>query len=138
MAPTRKVTEESFLDQSDESAPNATESSRQQAGFQALNPAFLTALAVFILATIVSSGWTLFPLLPLGESGKATIYDAYQEDTYALVFVPLFLILSSWLVAGFAAQRRWLRILASVVAFVATAFFCGLVFFSAFAAGMRH
>lgn len=132
------MTEEGFLDQSDEDSPDATESSRQQAGFQILNPAFFTALAVFFLATIASSGWTLFPFMPIGENGRPTIHEAYREDTYALVFIPLFLILSSWLIAGFAAQRRWLRILASIVAFAATAFFCGLVVFSALAGGMRH
>lgn len=132
------MTEEVVLDQSDGDSPDATESNRRQSGFQILNPAFFTALAVFILATIASSGWTVFPLLPIGESGRPTIYEAYREDTYALVFIPLFLILSSWLIAGFAAQRRWLRILASIVAFAATVFFCGLVFVSALAGGMRH
>ena len=133
LASDSRVTEDVSSDRIDEDLPDATEPSRRQARFQALNPALFTSLAVFIFFMIGSDGYVVFNLLPLGDDGRPTIHEAYREDTYALVFIPLLLMLFSWLIAGFAVQRRWLRILASIVAFAATAFFGGMASVAVFA-----
>ncbi len=120
-----------------ENTLGATESEERVIGFRWLNPAFVTTLVTFVVATIVTSGLTVIAFLPITESQRIPIAIAYGDGTQMLAVPGIFLFLS-WLISGFAGQRLWLQVVTLIAAFAATIAISGLLAVSVLGAGLAH
>jgi hypothetical protein len=122
---------------SSENMPEAEVSNGRAPGFHPLNPALVTALVTIVVMSLISSGWTVWALLPVYEGGPLFV-RAYGEEAQMLLGVPAGVLFLAWLVSGCAGRRRWLQIVASIISFAAT---IAITFFLAAAplvAGMAH
>lgn len=106
--------------------------------FRPLNPAFFVALVTFVIASLVSRGLTIAAFLPVMSNGQVPILAAYPIGSKVLLLVLPGLLFLSWLVSGYAADRRWLQVTASVSAFAVMVVISAVLALTTFAAGMDH
>lgn len=122
---------------SSENTPEAEVSSGRAPGFQPFNPALVTALVTLVVMSLISSGWTVWALLPVNEGGPLFV-SAYGDDAHVLLGIPAGVLFLAWLTSGYAARRRWIQIVASIVSFAATTSITILLAASPLVAGMAH
>ncbi len=103
-----------------------------------MNPAGLTAFVTFVAASVVSAGLTVVAFLPVTQSEHLPVAIAFGDETPTLFGVPAACLVFTWVVSGFAGQVRWLQVIVSTGAFLATAALAVLLAVSVLAAGMDH